>query len=137
MLHVLQIKSDSILIIIPLSTVKDADISNVHVKALTRMNSELQAMADIDSLLPVMMKRCILTRCLESLLRCKATPRSEKLAALTLDLIGRGKTLVEELFLCFLDCHESQIICNQSHFCLADGLKRNGMPNDYSKRAYW
>ena len=113
---------------------KDADIPNVHVMALTRMTSELQSMVDIDSLLPVMLKRRILTPGLESLLRCKATPRSEKVAALTLDLIGRGKTLVEELFLCFLDCHESQIVCNESNFCLADGLKKNGMP---SKRAYW
>ena len=112
---------------------KDSNIPlDVHVKALTRMNSELQAMADIDSLLPVMKKRCILTPHTESVLRCKASPVCDKVVSLTLDLKGRGRSLVEELFLCFLDCHESQVY-NESNFYLADGLKRNGMLSDYSE----
>ena len=115
---------------------KDSNIpSSVYNQALPQMYSELQSMLDIGPLLPVMRKRCILTDCMESKLRRRDNPKSDEINTLIFDARGRGRRLTEQLFLCFLDCHESQSR-NECNFCLASALKRNGMLNDYSKHDY-
>ena len=100
---------------------------DAHQKALSEMYPELEELVNIDSLLPHLKRRGLLTGELDWILRTPYKSPEEKLRSLMCDLKGRGKAVVERIFLCFLDSHESCRRHSDAHFALANVLKRKGM----------
>ena len=105
----------------------DSDISpEVHQKALTEMYDDLTDL-DIESLVPYMKRRRIISKDMVWNLCSQVIPPTQKLHLLMCGLKGPGKKMAESVFLCLLDCHEGFHKHTVVPFTLANVLKRAGM----------